>query len=132
MVFTDIDGHVVTYDGEGNEDDAYFEYASKAFDLVWNYDQLSYRDDVDDFGFYDIDGDGHKEFYLKRGTCEADYIYEFYYANMYERTYDLIGEIEGSHSYLEWSNGHLYLVGGHMDDSWKYEISILNGKIIIQ
>jgi hypothetical protein len=42
----------------------------------------------------------------------------------------MIGELEGSHSDLVPESNHLYLVGGHMGDEWKYEIKIVNGQVI--
>lgn len=134
MVFVDSNGRVVTFDGEGSQEDGsnYFEYATQAFDLIWDYNQLSYYEDIVDYGYYDIDGDASKEFYIKRGTCEADYVYEFYTADMDARQYRLIGTVEGSHSYLEWSNNHLYLIGGQMDDEWKNEIRLVDGRIIVE
>ncbi len=129
MVYTDTDGRVLAYDG-GTDGD-YFAYATKAFDLIWDDDALSYYDDVAEFGFYDIDGDGTREFYIKRGTCEADYTFEFYVADKRSGQYKLVGTIQGSHSFLQWENGRLYLIGGQMDDEWKYEIRLINGKIVL-
>lgn len=43
------------YDGDGYCE--CFAYAGKAFDMIWDHDQRTYRYDIDDYGFFNIDRD---------------------------------------------------------------------------
>lgn len=127
MVFCDTNGSVITYDGEGNG--AYFAYATNAFDLVWNYDQLSYNSDIADYGYFDIDRDGYKEFYIKRGSGEANFKYEFYTPDFQTARYKKIGTVDAAYCSLSMENSHLYLFNKQTDT--KREIRIVNGRIEI-
>ena len=126
MVFCNGDGSVVTYDGEGSG--TYFPYATAAFDLIWDYDRLSYESDVADYGYVDIDRDGHKEFWIKRGTGEANAVFVFYTPDFSSGQYVQIGTVSGANSRLEWDGQRLYLVSG----STKRQIRIVNGAIAVE
>lgn len=128
MVYCDTNGSVITYDGEGSG--TYFAYATNAFDLVWNYDHLSYYSDIADYGYFDIDRDGYKEFYIKRGSGEANYKYEFYTPDFQDARYKKIGTIDAAYCNLSMENSHLYLV--NRQTGAKREIRIVNGNIEIE
>ena len=128
MVFCDSNGRVITYDGEG--DSRYFEYATAGFSLVWNEDQLAYERTAADYGYYDIDKDGIKEFYIKRGTGEPNYSFEFYTPDSSEQRYNRIGTIDGAYSKLVREGDSLYLV--NQQANTKQEIRIKNGIIELE
>ncbi len=83
-----------------------------------------------EYTLYDINKDGTPELILKRGTCEADYMFEFYtYTNGKAA---LLGEYRGDHSglyALENKNG-VYIQFAHMGCESIDIISIKDGKIV--
>lgn len=70
------------------------------------------------YGIVDINSDGIYELITKTGTCEADYVYNFYSydENIESKTFILIGSIPAGHKVLYKMNDNtLMSVTGHMN-----------------
>jgi hypothetical protein len=79
--------------------------------LISGLDEQSY------YGIVDINGDGIYELITKTGTCEADYVFNFYTydENITNNTFTYIGSISAGHTVLYKMNDNtLMAVRGHM------------------
>lgn len=84
------------------------------------------RDDLVSYSYYDFDNSGIPLLILKKGSFEANYMYEVYlYSTQYD-TVNLLGTIPGSHAALYRKNGSpdLYVFHGSMDSYTLDQISI--------
>lgn len=88
-----------------------------------------YYDSTCRFALYDIDKDGVSEFFLHRGTCEADYHVEVYAAEGDEAR--LLAACSFGHSSLYSCPGENGVVihGGHMGGAWMQKLSLVDGEI---
>ena len=84
-----------------------------------------------EYTLYDLDGDGSREFFLKYGTCEADYRINAY---TYKHGYlEPIGNFPGGHTSFQHdtSTGELVLAWGHMG-SGEYDWYKIEDNYIVQ
>lgn len=67
-----------------------------------------------EYTLYDMDGDGEREFFLRYGTCEADFRINVY---TYKQGYlENLGQLSGSHTMLNYDTitGEFVIAWGHM------------------
>lgn len=79
------------------------------------------------YAFYDMDLDGVVELVVKRGTCEADYTYEFYdYLNGIP---EYLGHVSASHSALVTDGTNLVIHSAQMGYEHADKVIISNGMV---
>ncbi|MCL2433151.1 MAG: hypothetical protein FWD16_01340 [Clostridia bacterium] len=92
-------------------------------------DFAEYASEYLTYSLFDINGDGIKELFIKRGTCEADYEWEVYTITNGER--DLIGSFGGSHSTLyNCKEGGISSLEGHQGVETITQITYEYGQIV--
>lgn len=121
--FADGDGYRIPL-GFGDHTDLEENFVvSNAWEIVAN------TENVEEYGFYDIDQDGRKELIIKVGTCEADYMHEVYQYNDGTGYLEYVGQFSGWHSALLDGNGTLINEMAGMGDYDFFRITLKNGSV---
>lgn len=120
LVFTDDQGVVLAWDGYMSPDQQdFFEHVIKAYEICYD------TPDLNSCAFYDLDGDGVKEFITNSGGSMADMVYTFYRVDYAKGAYVRIGREYGYENSLvsDPKTGHLLIELVHTGWQYVYEIT---------
>lgn len=124
LAFTDDRGRVLAYDGTLPSNGIYFEYAFKACDILRSTPYIL------SCAFYDLDGDGIREFITQSGESQADLVYSVYKVEYDRLAYVKIGETyAGGGIFADRSTGHLIVELVHTSYLWVYEVTLQGGRL---